>query len=49
MSSTLFITGATSGFGEACARRFAEGSPAVARSVCKPWPVSFRRRPGCCR
>ena len=24
MSSTLFITGATSGFGEACARRFAE-------------------------
>ncbi|WP_244248359.1 hypothetical protein, partial [Pseudomonas aeruginosa] len=23
MSSTLFITGATSGFGEACARRFA--------------------------
>ena len=24
MSDTLFITGATSGFGEACARRFAE-------------------------
>ena len=24
MSNTLFITGATSGFGEACARRFAE-------------------------
>ncbi|MGV8657542.1 hypothetical protein ACV34L_33035, partial [Pseudomonas aeruginosa] len=24
MSSTLFITGATSGFGDACARRFAE-------------------------
>ena len=24
MSDTLFITGATSGFGEACARRFAQ-------------------------
>src|SRR5579859_6570518 len=24
MTSTLFITGATSGFGEACARRFAD-------------------------
>ncbi|HCN45947.1 MAG TPA: NAD(P)-dependent oxidoreductase, partial [Pseudomonas sp.] len=24
MTSTVFITGATSGFGEACARRFAE-------------------------
>ena len=24
MSDTLFITGATSGFGEACARRFAD-------------------------
>jgi NADP-dependent 3-hydroxy acid dehydrogenase YdfG len=24
MSNTLFITGATSGFGEACARRFAD-------------------------
>ncbi len=36
MTSTLFITGATSGFGEACARRFAEAGwklVGVAKSV----------------
>lgn len=54
MSSTLFITGATSGFGEACARRFAEAGWSLVLTGRREERLQalageLRRRPGCCR
>ena len=54
MSSTLFITGATSGFGEACARRFAEAGWSLVLTGRREGRLQalageLSAKPGCCR